>query len=113
MTQRESSYSENVTIDEGFDPHTSVWTRLHFEGDSLITQRTQDMQPVLQHVQAMREENDMLDGGWREGRLVGHLPALDYARITQIKDRRERQAAVRQFFRDKPAFCAYSPYLKR
>jgi len=113
MTQRESSYSENVTIDEGFDVGTAVWTRLHFEGDSLITERTQDMEPVLAHVDAMREQNDMLDGGWREGRLIGHIPALYYGRIARIRNVVERQAAVLKFFRENPRLCAYDKALRR
>ena len=42
----ENGYSENVTVDEGIDPHTGIRTQLHFEGDSLITQKTFDAEPL-------------------------------------------------------------------
>lgn len=111
---KESSYSENVSFVEKEADHTSaVKTTLHFEGDEFITQRTQDMEPVLKHVQAMRESNELTGTRWGEGRLVGHIPALHYPAIAAIKDRAQREAAIQLFFREHPQFVGFSPYLKR
>lgn len=108
--QLENGYSENVDVDEGLDPATGIRTVLKFEGDQIIVQKTQDMEPILRHVQAMRERND--GKNWGEGREVGYIPPIFYDRICLIKDRKERAAAVKSFFRQNPAFCAYAPYLK-
>ncbi len=106
-----NGYSENVTIDEGVNPHTGVRTLLHFEGDSLITQKTFDAEPHLERARQMREAQD--GQRWGEGKLVGHIPPAFYAQICTIKDGAERRAAVQKFFRENPAFVGYSPYLKR
>ena len=105
-----NGYSENVTVDEGINPHTGIRTQLHFEGDSLITQKTFDAEPHLKYAQELREAQD--GQRWGEGKLVGHIPPAFYAKILVIRDRAERAAAVRQFFRDNPDFVGYSPYKK-
>lgn len=105
-------FSENVSIlDKAPDRTSAVGTVLHFEGDDLITQRFQNMEPVLQHVKELREANE--GKNWGEGRIVGHLPALYRAKFTAIKDRTERDAAVLNFFRTHPQFVSYDNYLKR
>jgi len=104
-------YEENVTVDEGLDLHTGIRTQLHFEGDSLITQKTFDAEPHLLHAQRLREAQD--GQRWGEGKLVGHIPPAFYAKICAIRDNAARVKAVRQFFADHPALVGYSPYLKR
>lgn len=108
--QLESGYSENVDVDEGVDPATGIRTTFKFEGDQLIIQKTQDMEPILRHVQQMRERNE--GKNWGEGREVGYIPPLYYDKILLIRDRKERAAAIKTFFRQNPAFCAYDAYLK-
>ncbi|AMM22992.1 hypothetical protein [Variovorax sp. PAMC 28711] len=110
--QKENGFSENVSFVEKAPDHTSaVGTTLHFEGQDLITQRTQDMEPVLAHVQQMREATE--GKNWGEGRLVGHIPALYYPAIAAITDRDQRNQAIQRFFREHPQFVSYSPYLKK
>lgn len=112
---KESSYAESVTVVEKDADHTSaVKTTLTFEanGDVLID-KEQDMEPVLAHVRQLREENDAKGARWGEGRVVGHIPALWYGPISQIKNRAERDAAIMNFFRTRPDLVAFDPYLKR
>lgn len=105
-----SGYSENVDVDEGFDPATGVRTIVKFEGGELIIQKQWDPTPYLLHVQEMRERNE--GKNWGEGREVGYIPPLFYAQINLIKDIKERKKSLKQFFVDNPAFCAYAPFLK-
>ncbi len=102
-------YSENVELDEGLDEN-NVRTILRWEGDELITQKQQDMEPVLKYVQERREQLAGLN--WGEGREVGYIPPLYYPQINAITDRKERGKAIKQFFRDHPQFCYYDAYLK-
>ena len=106
-----NGFCENVSVDEGVDPATGIRTILHFEGDSLIVQKQWDATPYLEHVRAMRDRNE--GKGWGEGKEVGYIPPAFHAQIVTIQDRKERAKAVKQFFRDNPAFCAYDAYLKR
>ena len=106
-----NGYSENVTVDEGVDPHTGIRTQLHFEGDSLITQKTFDAEPHLERARQMREAQE--GQRWGEGKFVGHIPAAFYAKICVIKNTDERRAAIRAFFAENPQFVGYTPYLKR
>lgn len=105
-----SGYSENVTVDEGIDVQTGIRTKVHFEGDSVIFQKTFDAEPALQYVQALREAQE--GKRWGEGRLVGHIPPAFYGPICAIRDPQERKQAIKRFFQDNPQFCGYSPYLK-
>lgn len=105
-----TGYSENVTVDEGVDPATGIRTRIHFEGDQFFIEKVYDVTPYLQHVQAMRERNE--GKGWGEGKEVGYIPPFAYHEINKIRDRRERERAIKGFFRANPAFCAYPAYLK-
>ncbi len=100
-------------LEKAPDESSAVGTVLHFEGEDLITQKFQDMEPVLAHVRQLREENDAKGTRWGEGRVVGHIPALWYGPISQIKNRAERDAAIMNFFRTRPDLVAFDPYLKR
>jgi hypothetical protein len=104
-------FQENVAIDEGMSP-TGVRTIFHFEGDCLITQLQQDMEPALAYVQMRREQ--LAGQPWGEGREVGYIPELFLQAINTKAggDKQYRRALVRQFFRDHPMFCYYDAYLK-
>lgn len=111
---KESSYAEDVSIVEKAPDLTSaVKATLNFSANGdMVVDREQDMEPVLKHVQSLREENDAKGARWGEGRVVGHIPALYYPAIAAIKDRAERDAAIQKFFREHPQFVGFSPYLK-
>lgn len=96
-------------IDEGVSA-TGVRTVLHFEGRQMVIEKQQDMEPILRHVQAMRERNE--GKNWGEGKEVGHIPELFYIPISQDRDRERRKRRIKAFFRQYPAFCAYPAYLK-
>lgn len=102
-------YQENVTVDEGTGV-SGVNTKLHFEGDSLIVQRSYDAEPHLQYAAAGREAQN--GKRWGEGRLVGHIPPLEYAKFLTIKDNSERQKAVKAWLRVNNKFVMYDRYLK-
>lgn len=104
-----SGYQENVSIDEGTNAD-GVKTVLHFEGDSLITQRTYDPTPHLEYARVVRESQD--GQRWGEGKLVGHIPPAEYARFLAIKDSAQRQVALKSWLRQNSAFVMFDRYLK-
>lgn len=106
---RGQDYGEGISIDEGLNA-CGVRTIFHFRGDTLVIERQQDMEAALQHVREMRERNE--GKRWGEGKEVGYIPPLFHDKIMQIQDRRERTRAVREFFIENPAFCAYPAYLR-
>lgn len=99
-------FCENVTVDEGYTG--DIRTQLHFEGDSLIVQKTFDAAPHLEY--AANARRDTQGKNWGDGRMVGHIPDIYYAPIMQIKDRKEREKAVRLFFQENPAFVMFDRY---
>ena len=106
---RGTNLASGIAIDEGTNPH-GVRSIIRFAGETMVIQRQQDMEPILRHVQAMRERNE--GKGWGEGREIGHIPEIFYAKIVQIQDPIERKKTVKEFFKQNPAFCAYDAYLK-
>lgn len=100
----------NFQIDEGVNPATGVRTRIHFEGDQVVVQKTYDAEPYLQRVAEMRARNE--GKRWGEGKEVGVLPPWVHHQISQIRDDAERERATKRFFRENPAFLAYDAYLK-
>lgn len=101
-------FSENLRLHDGVS-ESGVHTILHWEGDDFITQKYQDMEPVLKHVEAMRERNARRKRN--EDMEVGHIPDLYLHQINAIPDPQDRMNAKLQFFRDHPAFCAYPGFL--
>ena len=101
-------FEENVVVDEGFDAHTGIHTTLSFEGDDLITRKSWDATPHLEH--AAQARRDTAGKNWGEGRFIGHIPPAFYAQILVIQDPSERQAAVKRFFRENPAFLMFDGY---
>jgi hypothetical protein len=103
-------YEENVTVDEGVSAQ-GVRTQLHFEGDSLIVQRSYDAEPHLDYARLARESTE--GKNWGEGRLVGHIPPLEYAKFLLIQDNAQRKAAIKAWLRENSAFVMFDRYLKR
>jgi hypothetical protein len=103
-------YEENVTVDEGVNEH-GIGTKLHFEGDSLIVQRTYDADPHLAYARQAREAT--AGQNWGNGRLVGHIPPAEYARFLAIKDNKQRMTAIKGWLRENSQFVMFDRYLKR
>ena len=103
-------YEENVTVDEGVTAH-GVRTQLHFEGDSLIVQRSYEAEPPLDYARQAREAT--AGKRWGEGRLVGHIPPMEYARFLLIKDNAARRAVIKVWLRENSKFVMFDQYLKR
>lgn len=99
-------FTENVSIDEGV--FNGVRTQLHFEGQELVVQKTFDAEPHLKHAEIARQSTQGMN--WGEGRMVGHIPALHYAPIAAIKDRKEREKAILQYLRDNAALIMFDKF---
>jgi hypothetical protein len=102
-------YQENCVVDEGLDAY-GYRTQVRFEGSSVITQQTYDAQPLLDSAKAMREATD--GKRWGDGQHVGVLPMHEAIRILKIRGHKERQAAIRVFFRENPLLCGNAKYLR-
>jgi hypothetical protein len=102
-------FQENLRLDEGVNAN-GVRTILHWEGDEFITQRQQDMELALQHVQEMRERNANKKKG--EAMEIGHIPWLFMEQFDAIPDPDDRRKAMFRWLRENPAFLAHPGYLK-
>ena len=98
------------SIDEGVDPHTGVRTQIHFENEQVVIQKTYDAEPYLQRVAEMRARNE--GKRWGDGKEVGVLPPWVHHEINMIRDDKEREKAMKAFFRANPAFLAYDAFIK-
>ncbi len=106
----EKGYTESVTIDEGVNEY-GVRTQFHFESDGgLVLQKTFDAEPILREAAQARQQTE--GKRWGEGRIVGTIDPVSYARISQIKDRAERDKAILDYFRERPAFVKFDGYYK-
>jgi hypothetical protein len=99
-----------LTINEGTSEATGITTRTHFEDDSIVIQKTIDMEPYLEAARLAREAN--AGKRWGEGMTVGTLPPHIYGQFLQIRDPQERKKFVKKFFRENPLLVHYEPYLK-
>lgn len=108
MSLKQQGYQENVSVDEGV--HDDVHTQLHFQGDSLIVQKTFDAEPHLQYAAEARRQTD--GQRWGDGRLVGHLPAAIYAKFLEIKDNKERAKMIRKWLQENTGFVMFDRFLK-
>lgn len=103
-------FTESVTIDEGVNEQ-GVRTQFHFESDGgLVLQKTFDAEPILKEAEQARQATSGMR--WGEGRIVGTIDPVSYARISQIKDRAERDKAILDYFRERPAFVKFDGYYK-
>ena len=98
------------SIDEGVDPQTGVRTQIHFENEQVVIKKTYDAEPYLQRVAEMRARNE--GKRWGDGKEVGVLPPWVHHEINQIADPKDREKAMKAFFRANPAFLAYDAFLK-
>ena len=89
-------YSENVSFVDNVSPD-GVVTTLHFEGDSLITQKTYDAEPHLRYAEQARQATQ--GQNWGGGRLIGHIPPAEYARFLLIRDNAARKKAIMDWLR--------------
>lgn len=55
---------------------SDVLTRLHFEGRTIVRERVQDVEPILEHNKALRSQEQHSD--W--GRHVASIPNVIYER---------------------------------
>lgn len=106
----ESGYSENVTVDEGVDAY-GTRTRLHFEGDNLIVQKSFDGQGLADQCKAIN--NATAGQRWGEMRHVATLPMVVYAQAAAIKENRARQAFIRDWLQKNPHFITFDRYMKK
>lgn len=102
-------YSENVSIDEGVDAY-GTRTKLHFEGESLIVQKSFDAQPLLDQCHAERVATE--GQRWGEMRKVATLPMAVYAKALAIKENAERIKFIRTWIAQNPKFKTFDRYLK-
>jgi hypothetical protein len=106
---KDKGYSENVSITEPASPY-GVTTTIHFEGDTVIRQRSFDAEPHLRHADQMRELARY--GPRREFEWVGHIPPVFYAKLLTIHDPRERQRALRAWLVEHSRFMTDDRRLK-
>ena len=100
-----------LTINEGFNKHTGVQTRTHFDADeAIVIQKSFDAEPHVEYAQKAREATD--GQRWGDGKLVGHIPPAFYAQILLIRDPQERKKAVQRFLKENPAFVMFERYGK-
>ena len=102
-------FSENTVIDEGVSEN-GVRRQIHIEGDDVTLQQTFDAEPYLKAAEIARQSTAGM--GWGEGRIVGTIDPVSYTKINAIKDRTERDKAIRQYFRDHPAMVKFDGYYK-
>lgn len=102
-------FTENVVVDEGTD-HQGIRTRFHFEGDDITVQKTYDAEPHLKYAEQARQQTQGMN--WGNGRLVGHIPPLEYSKILQLKSREEREKAVLLFLKNNQRFVMFDRFLK-
>lgn len=98
------------TIDEGFDPHTGIRTRVHFEDGHIVYQKTFDAQPYLEHAAQLREATQ--GQRWGDGKIIGTIPPAFHGQLQLIKDPKERTKALMEFFRENPDFTCFDKALK-
>jgi hypothetical protein len=99
-----------LTIDEGVSKATGVQTKTHFEDDSIVIQKTVDMEPYVEQAKLAREANE--GRRWGEGMTVGTLPPDVYGQVLLIRDPNERKRFIRAYFQQNPMLVHYEPYLK-
>ena len=103
-------FVESVTVDEGVSAQ-GVRTQFHFESDGgLVVQKTFDAEPLLKEAEQARQQTQGMN--WGEGRIVGTIDPVAYGRISQIKDRSERDKAIMAYFRERPQFVKFDRYYK-
>ena len=103
-------FEENVSFSEGHDAHTGIETILHFQGDEFITQKSWDATADLAHAAHARQST--AGQRWGDGKFIGRIPAAFYAQILVIRDKDERKAAIKAFFKNNQALVMFDRYGK-
>ena len=104
-----SEIMQNLVFDIGLNA-MGVHNEVRLEGDQIISKKTFDAEPYLK--EAAQARIDTAGKGWGEGRIVGTIDPIAYGRIGQIKDRQERDKAILDYFRDRPAMVKFDRYYK-
>lgn len=105
-----TGFTESVTIDEGVNEN-GVRNQFHFEADGgLVLQKTFDAEPLLKEAESARQQTQ--GKRWGEGRIVGTIDPVAYGRISKIRDRKERDKAILDYFRERPALVKFDGYYK-
>lgn len=99
-----------LTINEGYNPHTGITERTHFEDGNIVVQKTYDAQPHLEYARLARESTE--GKRWGNGRMAVHLPPVVFGQMLLIKDPEERKKFVRRFAQENPAFKMFDRYSK-
>lgn len=102
-------YSEGITVDEGVDAY-GTRTQIHFQGDSIITQKSFDGQGLADRCKELNRET--AGQRWGEMRKVAEIPMLIYAKACQIKDNKARMQYIRDYLKQNPAFITFDRYMK-
>lgn len=100
---------QNIEIDEGVNT-AGVRNLIRLEGDQIIHRKTFDAEPLLKAAEHARQSTQGMN--WGEGRIVGTIDPVSYGRISQIKDRAERDKAILDYFRERPQFVKFDGYYK-
>ena len=102
-------FEENVSFVDNVSKD-GVITNLSFEGEELIVKRTYDATPHLEYARQAREATD--GQNWGTGRMIGHIPPVEYAKFLMIKDNVERKKAIMVWLRQNTAFTMFHKALK-
>ena len=100
--------SGNVSFSEGVDKQTGIETIIHMEDNVMVAEKRWDAAPHLKHAEQARI--DTAGNNWGEGKFIGHIPPAFYAQICVIKDKAQRQLAIKTFFKENPAFIMFDKY---
>lgn len=103
-------YSASTTVDEGVDAY-GTRTQLHFQGDSLIVQKSFDGKGLADQCKAINKATE--GERWGEMRHVGTLPMAVYGKALAIKDNRERMTFIRNWLSENPDFITFNRYMKK
>lgn len=107
-----SGYSENVSFVD--DVTNGVTTTLHFQGESLVVQKTWDAEPWLKAAAAERAAT--AGERWGDGRKVCTLPPAEYGRFlseTNGKTQKEKQQWIRAWAQQNPLLVSFERYIKK
>lgn len=87
-----------------------ITSSVSFENEQIVTCQSFDAEPDLEQAAVIRQQQE--GKRWGDRRHVGVLPMAFVAKIMAIPDKDDRRKAVKQFFRENPAFCTFGRYLR-
>lgn len=97
------------SIDEGVNEF-GVRKIVHFDGDQIVSQFTEDAAPIIEHC----KEERMVSAGerWGDGRKIGTIPMVALAEVMAIKGSAERKKYLVNYLKANPAFVSFEKFLK-